>query len=216
MINVGRHKAAKTRGKIGKAATSHGVSITQMATDASSYKTVAALVGGCAVGGTGIGLLIGAGVLTLTAGGMAGRSAYKTNQHINYLKQIQRSARAMDCSSKNPQHDFVVQQVLPYIISKKQAKLHRKALVAGSLGVGSALETARAATKKAYKYCIKGDLGKARDLHARALAYHFTECDCELSNEIVAELYSDEIMQHMKGLPFLAVAELIKDKMKSV
>lgn len=216
MPNIGRHKKTKIGGKAAKAATSHGISITQMTTDASTVKTVSALATGTAVGATGIGLLIGAGALTLGGATLAGVSAYKTNNHINHLKKIKDSWRRYDCPLKGSEmHVSVGTEVLNYILSKKRTKLHRKAMITGTLGVGSPLETGRAIVKKAYKYC-RGTLGESRSRQAQLLANHFLECDCELANEIVAELYSDDLMHKMKGIEKHAVAELLMDKMKSV
>lgn len=216
MPDLGRHSKIKTGGKVAKSVASKAVTSAQIGTEASSTNTITALATGAAVGGSGVGLLIAAGALTLGGGALAGKSAYKTNKHINALKEIKKNWQRFGCSSKGHEdHVSVGTGILNYIIAKKRTKLHRKAAVAGTLGVLSSVETSRAIVKKAYKYC-RGTLGEARHRNATILANHFIECDCELSDAIVAELYGHKSMLKMKGIDKYGVAELIMDKIKSV
>ena len=216
IIHRRRNHGTKKVANASIALSSLGVTGSQLATGTSNMKVVAALAAGTAVGATGIGLLVGSAGLTLLSGAQAARSAYKTNQHINNLKQIKVDASKYECPYKNGHdHNMVVNSILPYIIEKKRSKLHRKAAVASTLGVGGAAETARAIGKKAYKY-FKGTLGKNRTYYATVLARHFLKCECGCTDAIVGELYSEEEMNLMTWLDHEAVVELLKDKMKSV
>lgn len=215
-IHSQRSHNSKTATKILAGVSSQGISAAGIATNSGSIKTVAALAAGTAAGATGIGLLIGTCALTLGSGVAATRSAYKTNNHINNLKSIQSRKGQYSCSSQQGlDHAMVSQTILPYIIAKKRSKLHRKASVGATFGVAGILETARAVSKKAYKYS-KGSLGRNREYNASVLARHFKNCDCGLANAIVSELYSEQEMEMMAGLEHEALVELLKDKMKSV
>lgn len=216
IIHKRRSHGLKSTTKATSTVSSLGISAAQMATGTSSLKVVSALAAGTAVGATGVGLLIGAGALTLGVAAQAGRSAYKTNKHVNNLKQVKLDTGKYDCPHKNGHdHNEVIHTILPYIIEKKRSKLHRKTFVAGTLGTGGALESSRAIIKKAYKF-FNGSLGKNRTYYANVLARHFLQCECGCTDTIVGELYSTEEMNMMIDLKHDAVVELLKDKMKSV
>jgi len=215
IIHSRRNHTAKTIANAGSAAAFYGVSAAGYATNTSSLATVSALATGAAVGATGVGLLVGTGALYAGYTIQAGVSAVKTNSHINNLKTIYEDRHAYHCQLKHGHdHQTIMEQILPYVIEKKRSKLHRKAAVAGTLGLYSSVETSRAVLKKAYKYC-KGTLGRNREYYARILARHFLKCSCTLTDSIVAELYSEEEMNMMIYLNNDAVIELLMDKMKS-
>ena len=216
IIHRRRNHGIKKAYNAGMIASSIGVSTAQMATGATTTKVVLSLAAGTAVGATGIGLLVGAGAITLASGVQAGRAAYKTNAHINNLKQIKADAGKYSCPYKNGHdHNTLVNIILPYIIEKKRAKLHRYTAVAGTLGTYGTVESSRAVLKKAYKY-FNGTLGKNRTYYASVLARHFLKCECGVADAIVGELYSEEEMNYMTHMTHAAVTELLKDKMKSV
>lgn len=222
-INQSRNRTKKNAGKFSKAAGSTGLSVSGAAFDAGSFKTIAALMTGAAVGGTGIGLLIASGALTLAGGELSRRSAVKTNKHIWRLKSILTDIRLAavvhnKCSCHSKQnHDRITNVILPYIISQKQSKLHKKRAVAATLGVAGSIETARAVAKKAYKI-VRGTQGVDRKRHSFFLASHFKAHDCNVSERIVAELLSLTIDEAiiMKNTEDAIIAELLEDKMKSV
>ena len=88
VIHLRRNHDDKFAAKATAGIVSLEISALQAINGTSSIKTVSALAAGTAVGATGIGLLIGAGALTLGGGAIAAKSAYKTNKHINNLKKI--------------------------------------------------------------------------------------------------------------------------------
>lgn len=216
IIHKRRSHTAKTVGNISASAVFYGLSAAGYATKTSTIGTVSAIAAGAAVGATGIGLLVGTGVLYLGYAAQAGRSAIKTNNHINNLKQIYVDRGYYSCMLKQGHdHTMIAEAILPYIIEKKRSKLHRKAMVAGTLGVGSTVETSRAVLKKAYKL-FKGTAGKNRSYYAGILARHFKKCNCCLTDSIVGELYSEEEMNLMVDFDYAVVKELLEQKMKSV
>src|SRR5439155_8337638 len=125
-----------------------GTTATQAATGGGA---LALATGAAAVSATGVGLVVVGGLLTVGSCVYSARSAYKTYQHRNGLQDLERrkggfhckiiplGARHHDVDAGLPpnlqQHNTVCDEVLPYIIAKKDAKFHRK--VASSVpGVG--------------------------------------------------------------------------------
>jgi hypothetical protein len=208
---------------IGGAATYVGVPGAQIATAG-----VAA-----AIAATGVGAaVVGVGIQAVTTG-LAVYSVRSTGTHLKNLLAIYyaRNTQALSrCApigfQENPldagavipanddrQHDLIGNQVLPYIIRQKGKKRKRKAVAA--VPILGATEGARALIHKGRKW-KKGTLGKERDNAAGLLSAHFLECDCQMSQAIIAELYSGPEMEWMKGREYDEVQALIGDKMKSV
>lgn len=211
-------KAAGTAGSIASNAT-------QIATGYSGY---ALLTGAVAASSLGIGLVAAGGVLTVGSSIYAARSAHKSRIHRDKLRLLlRRGAEQYTChqiprDAKNPlldqepsntiQHNIVYEQVLPYVIDKKDTKFMRKA--ASAVPGVAILEGVRAVTKKAYK-ALSGTLGEHRREASRWLAVHLVTHNCSLAQAIVAQLYSFEELRIMETFDSDKVVELLMDKMKS-
>ncbi|MES2068886.1 MAG: hypothetical protein V4488_00960 [Pseudomonadota bacterium] len=221
---INRHlQIAKKVGKGGSTAASVGIQIAQVATGSSSLSVIAAAVAG-GVSATGVGLVVTGGVLTIASSIAAGRAAYKTKQHLNGLNTILSNKTAYQCQCKTLSnldaeparqlvHNMIADHVLPYIISKKTAKMYRKGASAIP-GVGL-LEGIRAISKKGYKFA-SGTLGAKRERAAAHLARHLQRYECKLVEDIISELYSVEEMQWLKQhASHKIVTEFIMDKIKS-
>jgi hypothetical protein len=185
-----------------------------------------------AVSATGIGLVAAGGALALAQSVLAAKSAWKTKKHKDALIAIydKRNSSPFDdiencqvipADGQRPvktrqetvQHDMISNLVLPYIISKKNAKMYHKMATAVPI-VGSGAETVRAIGKKAWKFA-NGTLGVHRQNAAAWLASHLITCDCLLVQAIVAELYSAGEMEWLKEQPYGTVIEYLEPKLKS-
>jgi hypothetical protein len=196
----------------------------------------AAVLGGAgALSATGFGLLALGGVATAASSGLAIKAFRSTSGHlkklmilwnhrnspelrrceyigeVNPLHAADPYARALQMES--PDHDIVANHVLPYIIKQKSRKLKRKKISAIPL-VGL-VEGGRAILNYLGKKIITGTQGKVRGEHALWLANHFCEYDCELSRQIVAELYSVEEMWWLLDQKPADAAKLLAEKMQS-
>jgi len=210
---INRHRMQKKVAKGVATATSIGVSAAQIGTGTGAL----ALVAG-AVSATGVGLVVTGGVLTVASALTSGRSAYKTDKHIDGLKDILTNRGTYDCSPveglprNSLAHTRIAEQVLPYIIKQKQWKLGRK--VASAVpGVGL-LEGLRAISKKGYKYA-RGTLGVERDRAAGWLTIHFCDHHCGLTDAIITELYGKDEMIWLREQEAAVIQPLIADKLKS-
>jgi hypothetical protein len=222
-------KGAKYVGGYGSSA--YGVADKTKALVGGATVKAAVLGGAGALSATGIGLLVLGGVATAASSGLA-LSAYKsTSGHLRKLMilwnhrnspELRRCdyigevnplhagdpyARALAIQS--PDHDIVANQVLPYIIKQKSRKLARKKLSATPI-IGL-VEGGRAILN----HLVKSNQGKVRKEHALWLANHFCEYDCELSRQIVAELYSVKEMYWLLDQKPTDAAELLAQKMQS-
>ena len=160
-------------------------------------------------------LPIAGGVLALATMAVNGRSVYKTNKHIKRLEYILENARHYDCSEKGSDaHSVIISTVLPYIIRQKKNKRLRKA--GSALPVLGALEGVRAAGKKGWKF-VKGTLGKERSLKAEQLAAHHCSCDCQLTEEIIAQIANVSIAEAKKAsyMDYTILAYALSEKMRS-
>jgi hypothetical protein len=219
----------KRTAKIGTGVASAGITVAQNVTSGAS--TQALILGGlAAVSATGIGLIVTAAGLTIATSVLNATAAWKTKGHIeqlqeiykyrdsspfndeDYCQQMQADGVAMKTHASYMQHDMIGHHVLPYIIHKKKAKYGRKILAAVPI-VGTA-ETVRALGKKAYK-AMSGTLGTNRNNAAGWLACHLITCDCLLVQAIVAELYSAEEMEWLKGQPYEDLTDYLAAKLKS-
>jgi hypothetical protein len=209
---VSRHRKTKKAVTRTMGAAGLGVQGAQLGSGISIAGAAAGTAG--AIGTGGALLLVGGGVLTVAGSGLAMRSAYRTNNHINNLKLIHQQRKTYDCDCKGSiEHDYIGGMILPYIIARKRSKLHRK--VAQVVPGVSALEKIRAAGKNLYKRS-RGTLGKNRGFAAEWLARHLITHDCGLAEAIVSELFSREEMEWLKTEDNNVVAPLLAEKMKSV
>lgn len=223
-ISSKRNHLFKKAGKLTKVGGSITNTTIAYAEKSGTVKTISALATGTAVSSTGIGLLIASGALTLAGGALAAKSAVRTSNHIrtlNWLSSIRGDLvkyphlNACNCNHASD-HSEVVDRILPYILAKKRAKLHRKVAVASTLGVAGTLETARAISKGAYKL-VRGTKGKNRRSHAFRLAIHFKSFDCKLTDLLVQNLLmlTDNELDVFRGLDLNIVSEMLEQKMKS-
>jgi hypothetical protein len=91
--------------------------------------------------------------------------------------------------------------------------MYRKIVTA--LPVFGVAESARALGQKAIKKS-RGTLGANRLAAAEWLACHFLECDCQLTQAIVVELYNGSEMEAFKEInSYEEVAQYLAMKMKS-
>jgi hypothetical protein len=225
LAGVERNRTTKQVAKGAATAANIGLSSAQAATGGGA---LAMATGAAAVSATGVGLVVTGGLLTIGSAVYAARSAYKTYQHRTVLQEIERrkggylcklipmTARHPDLAQLLPpnrrEHNIVADEVLPYIIEKKDAKFHRK--VASAVpGVGL-LEGMRAVGKKGYKWAA-GTLGENRTSASRWLAVHLITHRCELAEAIVAELYSLEECEVLKTYDSDKLIPYLMDKMKS-
>jgi hypothetical protein len=196
--------------------SSIGVSAAQTAT---GQTTVALATGTAAASATGIGLVVAAGALLVGTSVLSARSAHKSRIHRNNLNKIYERRAAYACGPIQSgdevnrfHHDVVANEVLPYIVSKKSAKFHRK--VVGAVPIVGSAETARSAVKSLYKRA-RGTKGQNRRNGAHWLGHHLITHNCGLSQAIVADLYSFEEMLWLQSLKLSELIPLLMDKMKS-
>jgi hypothetical protein len=108
-------------------------------------------------------------------------------------------------------HLFILDNVLPYVIAKKEAKRTRKGASAIGLGL---LEGIRAKGKALYKIA-RGTRGDHRQGAAAWIAYHWSQHHCLLCYDVVLELCGDKAEQ-MRFWAFKDVVPALAEKMKSV
>lgn len=188
------------------------------------YLTMVGVGGAAALGaGTaGLGLLAAGGVMSVVNMGTSAASAYKTNKHLDNLAKIRRAGSAEErcmCISNGDRsrdmasdHEMISATILPYIISKKRAKLAKKAMGAGGL---SMLTSVHRLGKAAYK-SLANTKGITRSYYAHVLSRHALTHDCWLAQEIISELYSPQDYVAISMMGSEAAGELIAAKMKSV
>lgn len=212
-----KHSDYGTAKAIAKGVAAVGSSAFQTATK-TGYSTLAysaATTGAVAVSATGVGALAVAGSYAVGSSVLAGVSVYKTNKHINNLKTI-RNAGSMkeNCTGCKLQHDTLYNEVLPYIIAKKQRKLRRKGEECMPVlgGMATSMETG---LRSIYKR-LKGNRGKERHWHAQLLTIHLVSCNCSLAESIVSELWSPEEMLNIRAMDSDEAGYYIFSKMASM
>lgn len=236
-VVINNHKLLKKTAKytVGYGGTGLGVAQKGMAL-ASGVGVKGALIGGAtALSATGIGGIAVGGVTTVASSGLAIRAYSKTGSHLKNLVDLwnhrdtpelkrcglvnivanpllEGSEEAAQQLTDRAGHDMVASQVLPYIIKQKSRKMGRKKVSA--IPVVGLVEGGRAIVNNLAKRW-KGTQGQVRLEHARWLANHFCECDCELSRQIVAELYSVEEMNWLLDQEADDVANFLAEKMQS-
>jgi hypothetical protein len=194
-----------------------------------------AVIGGlAAASATGIGGVVAGGVVTVGSSVLALKAYTKTGSHVKNLMDIWNhrdtaelkqcgyagvanpllagNAEAAELLNDRAGHDIVANQVLPYIIKQKSRKMGRKKTSA--IPVVGLVEGGRAIANNLVKRW-RGTQGQTRLEHARWLANHFCESDCELSRQIVAELYSVEEMYWLLDQEAGDVANFLAEKMQS-
>lgn len=206
-----RHRKVKKGAKAAMGAAGVGV---QGAQTGSGISLMGAVAGTAGVIGTGGTLLLVAGTaMTVVGSGLAARSSYRTNKHINNLKALYENRHTYFCDGCKADHSHLAETILPYIIRKKRAKLYRKGaqIVPGA----SMLEKSRAIGKNLYKRARRTQ-GQQRTFSAEQLTAHMITCNCDLAEAIVSELFSPEEMAWLKLQDNDVAAPLIAEKMKSV
>lgn len=231
-VAANRWRKLKKAGTTGMGAASAGISIAQRVTGTGPTALIAGAA--AATSATGIGLIAVGGGLQIAASTQAVRSAAKTHDHLKNLMDLynrRKDSELQHCvavtstkkeglsgtSNDLPNldgagHDLVANHVLSYIIHKKGAKRRRKLISA--IPVIGMIEVGRAVLKKRYKL-EEGTLGKHRERAAKWLAVHFLQCDCVLSQSIVAELYSDEEMKLLREEEYEEVTKYLVRKISS-
>lgn len=214
---VSRWRTTKVAATSTMGAASVGVAVAQTAT---GQTTLALATGAAAASATGIGLVVAAGALTIGTSALAARSAYKTKAHRDNLMAIYERRHSYSCTCVCEgdeinlfQHKVIAEDVLPYIISKKGSKYHRKIAVASVAFSG--VEAARSMGKSIYKR-IRGTRGRNRRKAAIWLGDHLITHNCGLAQAIVADLYSYEEMLWMQTLDLKDLIPLLMNKMRSV
>lgn len=213
-------------GNLAMGAGSIGLSAASSATGHSSVMTGIALATGAAVSATGVGLLVASGTLAAGASIQAGRSYFKTKAHLKGLLEIYEGrdqyancwsivGRIMHKNAANERHhDLIANQVLPYIISQKQAKKIKK-----GIGMVPAVGSGGVSAYSIYRNLKKrwdGTLGAKRNMEARWLAYHHMNSDCPLTAMIFDELLGDGSRANFDKTEYDVLAEVLASKMKSV
>jgi hypothetical protein len=225
-VVLNRRPKLKMAAKVGVSATSKSISGTQLATGVSgTVKTAAAVLTGAAVTVPGAGLAAGAVAGMVISGGFAARSYLLTVKHIKGLQdiydkrerykclgEINDKGRPVSTEQSDQAHDIIISQVLPYIIYQKVKKKRFKA--ASVLPITSPFATLYAVANKWGK-AKRGELGKDRRFAAKWLASHLILCDCQVSREIVAELFNEKDLETMLYASFDEVWPLLEGKMKS-
>lgn len=213
-----RWRKVKKATKHSVTATGVGIQVTQQVMGTTTM--IALFTAGAAISATGIGLIVGAAVITLGTMTASARSAYKTHQHINGLRKLQERAKSLACDmiaadgTKAPSDvaaHLKVVEALDYVINKKSNKRGKKA--AGA--VGMSLFTAIYSAGKAIYKTARGTKGKNRMLYANEIATHLVTHNCALAQGIAAELYSADEMLWMLDQDSATVARLLADKMQS-
>lgn len=235
-VVVNNHKVLKKGTKYVVSYGSSAASVAQKSMAiASGVGMKTALIGGlAAASATGIGGVVAGGVITVGSSGLALRAYSKTGSHVKNLvdlwnhrdtpelsrcgfagvanPRLEGDPAAAELLNDRAGHEIVASQVLPYIIKQKSRKMARKKKSAIPL-VGL-VEGGRAISHNLAKRWQKNQ-GTARREYALWLANHFVQSECELSRQIVAELYSVEEMYWLLDQDAGDVANFLAEKMQS-
>lgn len=215
---VRRWRMTKKGAKRGLIVSSAALSTAQTATSSPTLVTLALTGAAAGASATGIGLLVTGSVLMLASNALSWHSFLRTCEHLGGLRQIDAKKHSYECSHlagrerNNEEHTIIKEQVLPYIILKKDAKTSHKFV--GAIPVANVLESGRAVLKKGIKF-LAGSLGKHRRDAASWLAVHLITHNCALAQAIVANLYSFEEMLWLQRLDSEELIPLLEEKMKS-
>lgn len=210
-----RNIKKKTAATLGRKVAGLGISGAQTATGVSTVAVIQALATGGSVAGGPLTLAIAGGVMTVAGIGVNSRSAYKTHKHIHNLEGIHGAAWDFACSdARGPRHKYLIETVLPYIIAQKRKKRRRR--IFGAIPAVNLLESLKAAGRKAWKKA-RGTLGKDRALHAHFLALHHQTSECELTVNIISELFGVDRMTALaaRQIEIEELGNAISRKLKS-
>ena len=221
---INNHSAVKKGALGGMAAADKGISVAQFAVGQPGIVGLAA-TGAAVTSATGVGLIAGSVALALIQSGLAVRSWQKTSRHLealHYLQDHKDDEILSDCqvyaSGGHPSrqaHQLVAHNILDYIIQQKSSKLGKKAVSVVPL-LGSAIVSVGTIGRNIGSR-LSGTLGVNRYKAAHWLAAHFCECQCLLTDCIVATLYSVEEMITLHRLyGYEETADLLAAKMKSI
>lgn len=217
--SFGKHATLKSIGNIAKSGASMGVNVTA---NAMGTTTVVGLAVGGTVAGIGTGgiaLLAAGGALMLGSSAQAGRSAYKTHQHIKSLSELAARKLSFPCSNHlGHDHLLVANEILGYIVTQKRKKLVKKSTKVVPVLGGSSV-SAHAVYRNIRKRLQSGrqGLGGERTYNAQMLAHHHVDEDCALTTAIIAELFrvSVEAAKSASLLDKDALAHILSRKIKS-
>jgi hypothetical protein len=229
MAAENRHNLPKRAGKVLLTALSPAITGAQFGTGSSgTLLTGVALAGGGAVAATPIGLAAAGATAMIVSSTLSVVSAVKTNAHITGLVKLYEARQSFkgkeNCAEivgdgvedvtnyAQTAHEIVANQVLSYVINKKRNKLVKK--FASSIPGGGLLTGGYGIGNKAYK-ALSGTLGVNRTNAAKWLASHFLNCNCKLTNGIIAELFSEKEMQSFAALRYETLWETLSPKLKS-
>ncbi len=213
-----RWRKIKKTTKHSATATGVGIQVTQQVMGTTTV--IALFSAGAAISATGIGLVVGAAVVTLGTMLASGRSAYKTHQHIKGLRKLQERAKSLACdmiavdgtkAGSDVAAHLKVVEALDYVINKKSNKRGKKAAGAAGMSLFTGIYSAGKALYKS----ARGTKGKNRMMHANEIATHLVTHNCALAQGIATELYSAGEMLWMLDQDSTTVAKLLADKMQS-
>ncbi|ARU58417.1 MAG: hypothetical protein MI864_17455 [Pseudomonadales bacterium] len=200
---------------VGKGVVNVGSSAFSTATNTGmSTLAYTAITGGTvALSATGIGAVATAGAVALGSSITAGISLHKTLQHIKNLEEIQKQQGVRFCEGDSHQHNYILNTVLPYIIAQKKRKMRRKGEETVPI-LGGMCTTLEEGARSIFKR-VSGSRGKQRHHMAQALTVHLVSCECNLAQDIVAELWSNEEMMAIRSMDSDEAGYWIFSKMAS-
>lgn len=216
------HSYSKTHGDLGMLKTvgkagmqiGSGAYSTATNTGLTTLGYTAATGGAIAISATGIGALAVAGGLAVGNSVLAGVSVHKTLQHIRGLEKIQEQRGVKFCDGDSNQHKHILSVVLPYIINQKKRKMRRKGEETVPL-LGSLCTGVETGMRSIYKR-IRGKRGTERHHLAQCLTVHLVSCECNLAQDIVSQLWSQDEMMAIRAMDSDEAGYWIFSKMASM
>jgi hypothetical protein len=202
---------------LGKGALAVGSGTFQTVTNTgfSTMAYTAATGGAVALSSTGIGAVAVAGAYALGSSVAAGVSVYKTHKHIENLQAIHdRGCTRGFCEGDRNDHNTIYTHVLPYIINKKKRKMRRKGEETVPL-LGSMATTLETGMRSIWKRA-RGTRGTERHYHTQVLTKHLVTCTCDMTEDIVAELWSLDEMRAIRCMDSDDAGYWIYSKMASI
>lgn len=183
--------------------------------------SVVAAVGGAAISTGGVAIIVGGAIMTISAAVKTAVSLSKTQRHIKELERIMNchimfqlpsnkiklNAKKCNCHradshyysrANKTQCEFIVSKVLPYIIAQKKKKRIHKATGLVPV-VGGLADRLRGITRNLYKR-YKGTQGKDRREMAQYLTRQHLTTHCDVTDQIISQLLSDDESLGMRSL----------------
>ena len=177
-----------------------------------------AVLTGAAISATGIGLAVAGGTLAIGSAVASGVSAKKTYGHICSLNDLHNHRNGYTCTgashgnntANSPNHEYISDEILDYIIHQKKLKMGKKSLGAGGLGIMTGAYALG-------RYAFKSHKGEKRNMAAQMLATHLITHNCVLTEKIVTELLSlgEAELAWLKKQNSDVVGALLAKKIKS-